>query len=413
MHRKRFSLVLSLAVIAVALGWWARVAFSTPPAWRALQGWAASAEPGALLTGNAELASVDGRQWPPVRTQEADIPFLFSDNPEYLYHDSVGKGLARMTLPGATPFGVGWNHINKTVQAQPLQLLVQSQAKRPVTVRLLRGAYGFTTGNQQIMAGRQCAIAWFSAPNIRPAAVTLRPGEARALYTYRLAPSASMNAMCDLETSGAVAVYMLFGKTPPPSRLRYAPYGLTIGTASGSGKYWKRVLRPAPGTPAFDAANTRHGNEVRLRFAKLPPAGQQYLVDETWEQRPENQGKTQIRAQGGGRRPYKGDYNVVYTVQLPVYARTGHGRFAVIFNQRTTPGKDGMPIKGIYTGAAKTRAGMVPIPRAEDTLLRPSDQGVLLDVVSVNSAQPTTYTLHWMMSGGSYCDQDFVLVPLP
>lgn len=414
-----------------------------PAAWSQLQRWVATATPGELLTGNAELTSVDGRRCVPLRTQSTSMPFLFSDNPEYLYNESVDKGLAYMRLsrdPHVSrqpiPFGVGFNHINDTtnpatgkLQAQTISIVIRLLPAvregshsyvntQKAIVHLVKGAYGVSTGKSQILAGRQCAINWFQRPNVPPTSLTLAPGEARVIFTRTMAPNASMNAMFDLDATNAffVEVYVVFGKIADYRNIAYAPYGMTIGTASGTGRYWKRILRPAPGTPPFDASDSRHTNETRLRFEKLPAEpGQQYLIDETWDQRPENSGKELIRKQGGERRPFKGDYNVEYTISLPVRAGSGVPCwFGVLLNQQPTPGIGGKQISGMYTGAAQTAQGdMVCIPNDPNTLLRPGATGVLLERACVSNRTPTENTFKWMLPGGSYCDQDFVFIPLP
>ncbi|MHB9134748.1 MAG: hypothetical protein ACYDBB_27070 [Armatimonadota bacterium] len=39
-------------------------------------------------------------------------------------------------------------------------------------------------------------------------------------------------------------------------------------------------------------------------------------------------------------------------------------------------------------------------------------EGILLARACVTSRTPTPYTFHWLLPGGSYGDQDFMLIPL-
>lgn len=413
---------------------------SSPASWSQLRRWAASAQPGTLYRGNRELAAAGGTYWPAVHGQQQAIPFLFSDAPEYLHDDALGKGLAyrRLTTEaryrresGARlPFGVGFHHINKTrdtvtghPHAATLAIVVRlasslregAQTVRnstPATVRLVHGAYGMEKG-MAVFAGRQCALNWFDHPNVLPVTVTLRPGEARAIFHLRLPPETAVNGMFDLEATNAyfVQVYVVFGEVPDYARIRFAPYDNTIGTNCGAGRYWKRTLQPAAGTPAFDAADTRHANKVHFRFydhlKKISDSvDMQYLVDDTWEQRPEGPGKALVLQKGGKRRPFKGDYNVEYTITLPIKSGTGKPAWlALVDTQRF----------GMFAGAAKMADGTtVAIPRGNRALVRAdgAGEGVLLARVCVSSRAPTPYTFHWMLPGGSYGDQEFMLIPL-
>lgn len=400
----------------------------TPASWSQLQQWAAVARPGEVLQGNRELAKTGGCIWSPMHTQTEPIKFLYSDSPEYLGNSAVGKGLAYMRLtydsqyrrdPGKDMrFGIGLNHINHAAGPQTLGILIRLVAKtqdggqsflntHPATVRISKGAYGVVK-QIQAFAGKQCAVHWFSAPNVPPMSCRLAPGEARLIFARTLQPDQCMNAMFDVEASNAyfVKVYVIFGNIRDDRQIAFAPYELTIGTNSGTGAYWKRLLRPQ-GVPVFDAANERRSNKTHFRFETVPPApGMQYLVDETWNLRPENAAKELIRKKGGLCRPFKGDYNVEYTVTIPVRSSTGKpGWFAVVDTQRY----------GTFTGAIKTATGgIVEIPNGPTAQVHCNVQGegALLDRACVASRTPTDYTFHWLLPGGSYGDQEFMLVPL-
>lgn len=403
----------------------------TPKAWTALQQWGRTAKPGELLKGNAELAMLDGRDLPPVHTQKDSIKFLFSDSPEYLYNDSVSKGLACMRLtddaayrdkPEASmPFGAGIYHINKVTDPDTLKsrsisvsLVVRLMKSvtdggktyrntRPAVVHLLKGAWG-TSDVMPMYAGKACAMCWFTEPNIQPATILLQPGEATDIFMQVLPPNVCINAMFDLNATNAyfLRVYVVCGTVRDYDHLAYAPYGNTIGTNSGTGYYWKRILRPVGGTPPFDASNPRHLNKIYLRFVKMPP-DVQYLDDETWDLRPENAGKKLIRSKGGRRRPFKGDYNVEYTIIIPVVSCCGKpANFALVDVQRF----------GMFGGAAKVADQMVPIPVGSSTCIHTGAEGVLLDRATVSSKTPENYQFHWFLPGGSYGDQAFMLVPL-
>ncbi|MHB9022649.1 MAG: hypothetical protein ACYC7E_00520 [Armatimonadota bacterium] len=407
-------------------------AASSPESWRQLQQWAATAKPGELLRGNLEFTKDSGRQWTPQHTQAEPIKFLFSDNPEYLYNTAIGKGLAYMRLTRdpayrhepaeSMKFGLGMMHINMTKDAsgQPLSqtLRVVARVERAVTddgetfhaeraavVRITKGACGLST-DVEAVAGRNCAVAWFDKPNVAPTSRRIAPGDAQVLFSQKLRPDEAISAMFDLEATNAffVKIYVVFGDIADYQKIAFAPYGMTIGTNSGTGSYWKRIFRPASDVPPFDASNTRHGNITHLRYVKAPPAPDlQYLVDETWDQRPEGSGKELIKPKGGPRRPFKGDYNVEYTVVIPVRASSGKkSRFALVDKQRF----------GFFTGAAWTEnSGLVLIPRGSGRLYRGAE-GVLIDRVSVSSRDAVNYTFRWMLPGGSYGDQEFILVPL-
>jgi hypothetical protein len=404
-------------------------AWHTPPAWRDLQRWAATAEPGTLYH-NPELGPVDGRVMRTRHTQDAPMPFLYSDSPEYLYADAVGKGLASMRLTvdrryredprRRLPFGVGIYHINKTVDAgnrprtERLQVVVRllkdvdgARNTRPATVILRKSARGLSAV-MPVLAGKACARTWFAAGAQPPRAFTLRPGEAAVVYSVALAPDTCINAMLDLEAdnAGFLKVYTTWGTVRDMNHLAFAPYGMTIGTNSGTGSYWKRRLEVLPGTRPFDAADTRHANKVQLPVVKAPPSPEmQYLVDETWNLRPENGGKVLVRSKGGQRRPFKGDYNVEYAVTIPVRNRSNRpATFALVDQQRF----------GLFGGAMRTPGGrVVAIPAGDTTLIRVGSEGVLLDRVTVPPHTSRRYTFRWMLSGGSYGDQVFTLIPLP
>jgi hypothetical protein len=405
---KRVLLISAIVLLAGVLLW---RALWVPPEWRALQAWAATAQPGDLLRGNPELSRLTGRLWNPVHTQTGAMRFLYSDNPEYLYNDSYHRVLASMRLSaGATAFGVGLHHINKhEAKGTPLPgrlrivARLATTAAGPATVRRVAGAYGLSYG-MPVYAGRACTTAWLTRPNVPPASVTVRPGETRVLWERVLTPAQCINAMFDFTTTRAdgLTIATIYGDADLAHPV-YAPYGLTIGTNSGWGPYWKRILRPAPGTPPFDAADTRPANKTHFRFEKQPPApGTQYLTDDTWDARPDGPGKEQIRPKGGAVRPFKGDYNVDYTVEIPVRSSTGRpARFALFATQRF----------GMFAGAVRLADGrVVHIPGEAGVLLKRGDEGVLLDRVTVTA--PTVYTFHWVLSGGAYADQDFLLVPL-
>lgn len=432
MKRRRITGVFILLALA-ATGWFAYRACYVPPTWTALQQWARTAEPGTLLRGNPELAVLDGRDLPPLHTQIGPIRFFFSDSPEYLYRDALGKGLATMRLTGAAadravpdtrvPFGVGIYHINKVVDPEtkvgkPATVSVVVRAMKsvtdggtkyvnthPMTVHLLRGACG-VSDVMPMYAGKACAMSWFTTPNVKPATLTLQPGEAKAIYTRTLQPDECMSAMLDLDATNGyyLRAYTVFGTVKDFDKLAYAPYGMTIGTNSGTGSYWKRILRPVDGTPPFDASDTSHANKTALRFVKMPPEVQ-YLDDETWDMRPENGGKNLVRGKGGRRRPFKGDYNVEYTVAIPVVSRTGRpAAFAVVDVQRF----------GMFGGAIRTADGkLVQIPNGGPTTsIHRGPEGVLLARGTATSKTPTEFRFHWLLPGGSYGDQAFMLIPL-
>lgn len=427
---KRAGMAAGVLLALVLLGVWGYRNLYTPPEWRRLQAWAATARPGELLRGNGQLDELDGRVLAPWRSQQAAIPFLFSDSPEYLYNDAINKGLACMGLPVTpaarthpeqpVPFGVGVYHINKTTDAttakpqpQRLQVVVRLLRRtgdgtntRPAIVTLRKGAYGQSIG-MPVFAGKACVQRWFSAPNVAPCRITLQPGDARPIFAITLPPETGISAMFDLDaTNGAfLKVYTVFGTVTDYDRIAFAPCGLTIGTNAGTGSYWKRTLRPPPGTPAFDAADTRFVNKTHLRFTKIPKEREwQDLVDEAWELRPENFNKDFVRRKGGKVRQFKGDYNVEYTVTIPVRSSSGKSCwFAVVGQQRA----------GIFGGAARTdHYGTVPIPEGGRTLLKRGPEGVLIDRVRVDSKTPVPYTFRWMLPGGSYGDHVFTLVPL-
>ncbi|MHB9107975.1 MAG: hypothetical protein ACYDCO_13030 [Armatimonadota bacterium] len=433
-------LVIALLLLAGLAFGMMRVAeyYYAPASWTELQHWALTAAPGDMLRDNPELGKDGGKHWTPLHTQDEAIPFLYSDAPEYLHNDTVGKALARMRLTEDAAclshperkmqFGVGLHHINKTVspgnekpRPETVSIVVRllpsvsegkqiHVSKSPATVRLVKGAYGTATG-MPVFAGKQCAVNWFTRPNAKPATVTLRPGEAHAIFSYILPPDTGMNGMFDLETDNAyfLEVYVVFGQVRDFEKVAFAPYDNTIGTNCGVGPYWKRTLRPARGTPAFDAADAHRGNKVHFRFyrfgGKPPMTDMQYLVDQSWDLRPEGPGKQLIRSKGGQRRPFKGDYNVEYTVVIPVRSGTGKpARFAIVDTQRY----------GMFGGAAKTNHGVVQIPRPPADLVHASTtgEGVLLDVATVSSRTPVEYTFKWFLTGGSYGDQEFMLIPL-
>lgn len=405
-----------------------------PPAWRALQQWAATAEPGTLLKGNAELEASGGKVWQSLHTQESAIPFLFSDGPEYLYPTAVGKGLASMRLSTAArylddatlraPFGVGLYHINLTRDddgrglPHPLRIVARAlpsasdqtrshQNTQVATVRLLKGAYGKTNG-MPVQGGKLCALHWFGTPNAVPTTVTLKPGEARTLFETTLVDPHGISAMFDCEATNAffVQIYVTFGEVQDFENIAYAPCGTTIGTNCGSGAYWKRILRPAPGTRPFNVADTHARNKIRYPFVKTPrPPELQFLVDETWDLRPETPGKAFVRTKGGQRKPFKGDYNVEYRIVIPVVNRSNQLReFALIDTQRF----------GMFGGAAQLPDGrMVSIPKEPTGLVHRGLEGVLLDRVRVPAHGTMAYAFRWFLTGGSYGDQEWVLVPLP
>lgn len=393
-----------------------------PTGWSDFRQWTATASPGDLRSGCAQIIAQEGRFWTPYHTQQAPIPFLFSDSPEYLNPGTEHTVLSRMRLTQqlvvpthVQPFCCGIYHVNKTNQPQPLCLVVRladtvtdgnvtRHNTQPAIVTLRRGAYGFATG-KPIYAGRACALHWYGQPNAHPITLKLKPGESGVLFSQSLSVDQGISGMFDLETTNAVflSLYVTFGNVPDVTHGVIAPYEMTIGTNSGKGAYWKRIFQPIPGTPPFDAADTRVTNITHLRFVKQPPdPQQQYLVDETWNLRQENQAKQQIRSKGGARRPFKGDYNVDYTITLPVTSHTGKPvRFAIVVIQRF----------GIYSGAAATADGCVPLPRDNTALLSHANEGAILIARPTVSA-PGRYTFHWHLSGGSYADQDFVLIPL-
>ncbi len=430
MKLTRFQL-LGIVLLLITAASYLHRNFSTPPAWTALQEWVRTAQPGELLTGYPELVQLDGREMTPVHTQDDAIPFLFSDSPEYLYTDALGKGLACMRLTREATyrtqpeqrrtFGVGIYHINKvtdpeTRQAKPatVSLVVRALTSvedggvthrnvRPAAVRLLRGAAG-ESDVMPMFAGKACAKAWFTHPNISPKTITLRPGEAKAVYTSTLPSDTCLSAMLDLDATNAyfLKVYVVFGRVKDYDAIAFAPYGLTIGTNSGTGQFWKRILRPVDGTRSFDPANARHGNKTHMRFVKMPPEVQ-YLVDETWDMRPENEGKKLVRGKGGQRRPFKGDYNVDYTVAIPIRASRVPADFALVAVQRF----------GLFAGAMQNSTGeMVEIPAGADAQLRTGPEGVLLERVRITTTTRTEYRFHWLLPGGSYGDQVFLLIPL-
>jgi len=425
------SRLLGIVLLLIAAASYLHRNCDTPPAGAALRARVQTARPGELLTGYPELATLDGRALPPVHTQDAAIPFLFSDSPEYLYADAQDTGLAYMrvtrdALFRAQPdrrrsFGVGLYHINKvadpeTRQGKPVAISLVVRAvsaveegahtfrnTHPATVRLLKGAAG-ESDVMPMFAGKACAQAWFTRPNIPPTTITLRPGEAKAIYTRTLPPDVCLSAMLDLEATNAyfLKVYVVFGTVKHYDTIAFAPYGLTIGTNAGTGPYWKRILRPADGTRPFDPADTRHRNKVHLRFVKMPPEVQ-YLVDETWELRLENEGKKLVRRKGGQRRPFKGDYNVDYTVVIPIRASRAPADFALVAVQRF----------GLFAGAMRAATGtMVDIPAGPTAQLRTGPEGVLLERVRITTTAPTAYRFHWLLPGGSYGDQAFLLIPL-
>ncbi|HEY3417794.1 MAG TPA: hypothetical protein VGM23_12995, partial [Armatimonadota bacterium] len=182
--------------------------FRPPASWRQLQHWAATARPGDLYRGNKEFSTNDGRQWTPLHTQTEPIKFLFSDNPEYLYNDAVGKGLAAMRLTRdaayrqnpakSLKFGVGLMHINMTrdsagkPQAQTLRIVASLARKMDdcsngdkATVSIDKGAYGLSDDVEAI-AGRKCAVSWFGTPNVAPVTRTIAPGETQVLFASTL-----------------------------------------------------------------------------------------------------------------------------------------------------------------------------------------------------------------------------------
>ncbi len=431
-RRKLVLGIIGVLILAVA-GYYVYRNCYTPPAWTALRQWAQAAEPGALLKGNPELAKLDGRDLPVVHTQDAPMRFVFSDSPEYLYRDALGKGLATMRLTDAPadratpgkriPFGVGIYHINKVTDPEThagrpatVSLVVRAMASvtdagktyrntRPTVVRLLRGACG-VSDVMPMHAGKACAISWFTTPNVQPATVILRPGEAKIIYARTLQPDECMSAMLDLDATNGffLRADTVFGVVKDFDNITYAPYGMTIGTNSGTGPYWKRILRPVDGTPPFDAADTRHINKAHLRYVKQPPQVQ-YLDDETWDMRPENQGKKLVRSKGGRKRPFKGDYNVEYTIVIPVVSKSGKpASFAVVDVQRF----------GMFGGAIRTADGhLVQIPAGGPTTsIRTGAEGVLLTRGTVTSKTPVEFRFNWLLPGGSYGDQAFMLIPL-
>lgn len=431
------TLLLALGGLAFGLVQVAEYYYA-PASWTQLQQWTLTATPGDMLHGNLELGKDGGKQWTPLHAQDEAIPFLYSDAPEYLGNHAVGKALARMRLTEDAAylshperkmkFGVGFHHINHSVnpgngrqQAETISIVARllpfvtngkqtESSQGPATVRLVKGAFGTAVG-MPVFAGKACAMNWFTHPNAKPATVTLRPGEARAIFRYTLPPDMGINGMFDLETdqAGLLEVYVIFGQVTNFEKVAFAPYDNTIGTNCGIGPYWKRTLRPARGTPAFDAADAHRGNKVHFRFyrfgGKPPMTDMQYLVDQTWDLRPEGSGKALIRRKGGQRRPFKGDYNVEYTVVIPVKSSTGKpARFAIVDTQRY----------GMFGGAVKTKNGVVQIPRPPADLVHASKtgEGVLLDVAIVSSRTAVEYTFKWYLTGGSYGDQEFMLIPL-
>jgi len=438
--RRKAILIVTLACAGIALLLLLRMKehAAVPASWTQLQRWMAAAQLGELCRGNAELARGGGVEWVPVHGQTQAMRFLYSDSPEFLYNASLGKALARMRLTEdaaylrnpqqAMPFGVGINHTNHATnpatgagQAQPVGIRI-SLAKdmrdggrtcannRDAVVTLCRGAYGLGA-RKQVYAGKQCAVNWFAHPNVPTASLVLHPGESRLIFTHNLPPHLAINGRFELTATNAyfITVAVVFGAVSPAQRLAAAPYEMTIGTNSGTGDYWQRTLQPTAGTPAFDAADTSPRNKVHFRFyvkGSDPTADMQYLVDESWDERPESLAKAQIRRKGGQRRPFKGDYNVDYTVSLPVRSSTGKpARFALFATQRY----------GLFAGAAKLPGGqVVEIPKGKEALLQDNaaGEGVLLDRAEVSSRTPTEYRFHWMLPGGSYGDQEFMLVPM-
>jgi hypothetical protein len=430
MTRKRWSVGI-VGLLLLGAGWGLYACYHIPKAWTQLQQWARTAETGELYTGNPQLAKLDGRALVPFHTQAGEMKFLFSDSPEYLYRDALGKGLACMRLTEEAtyllkpetplPFGAGIYYINKVTDpdthvGQPATVSLVVRALKTVTdggkthrntrsavVRLTKGASG-ESDVMPMFAGKACATAWFTRPNVVPVSVTLRPGEAKIIYANTLSPDVCLNAMLDLDATNAyyLKVYVVFETVKDYEHLAFAPYGMTIGTNSGTGNYWKRILRPVDGTPPFDPSDTRHLNKVHLRFVKMPPEVQ-YLVDETWNLRPENEGKKLVRRKGGQRRPFKGDYNVDYTVVIPIRASRVPASFALVDVQRL----------GMFGGAIRTSGGdVVQIPTGPTTSIHTGAEGVLLERVRVTDLSQTEYRFHWLLPGGSYGDQAFMLVPL-
>ncbi len=403
-------------------------------AWDSLQKWAMTASPGDLLKNNIQLACKDGVEWEPLHYQDEEIKFLYSDSPEYLYNDSLGKAVSYMRLTDddkyrinskeQMKFGIGMYHINKTEDAMkqpipnPVKIMVINRGTRNkngnvlknnanAEVELMKGAHGTTIG-MPVYGGKECVFNWLSKPNVPTAKFTITPGKSQVIFTKMLPGDTGMNAKFDLVATNAyfLDVYIIFGDVKNNDKIAFAPYGITIGTNSGTGTYWKRKMLPEIGNLPFDPTNTNRNNKVHYRYMKYKvTADTQYLVDESWEMRPNNPGKELVISKGGKRRAFKGDYNVEYTITIPVITHGKPAQFAIIDTQRF----------GLYAGAAKTPDGnVVKLPNIANELIDfdPKGEGALIARPTITGNGVSEYSFTWALSGGSYGDQDFLLIPL-